>query len=81
MTGGLCRDEALAACERGDKDAPTQLAAALRVNPADGGPLIAEAQALSAAREVGALVRLQAMLRQSPLTPFRGIPVTASLHS
>lgn len=66
MTGGLRRNEALAAYERGDKDAPDRLAAALRANPADGGLLIAEARALSAAGEAGALVRLQAMLRAAP---------------
>jgi tetratricopeptide (TPR) repeat protein len=66
VTSGSLRDAALAAYERGDEDAPAQLAAALRSNATDGGLLIAEARALSAAGDRGALVRLRAMLRAAP---------------
>jgi len=60
------RDRALDAYERGDEDALARLAAALGEQPHDGGLLIAEARARSAAGDPAALERLQAMLRGAP---------------
>lgn len=63
---GSLRDGALAAYERGDPDALARLADALRQSPGDGGLLIAESRARSAAGDPQALARLRSMVRRAP---------------
>jgi hypothetical protein len=65
-TKSQLRERALAAYERGDEDALARLAEALGERPNDGGLLIAEARARSAAGDPQALSRLHMMLRQAP---------------
>lgn len=60
------RDRALVAYERGEGDVLAALSDALAVFPNDGGLLIAEARARSAAGDPKALDRLEAMVRSAP---------------
>lgn len=60
------RAGALAAYDRGDADAIARLAEALEQFPGDGGLLIADARARSAAGDPQALARLFEMVRRAP---------------
>lgn len=66
MAVDALRAEALASYERGDADALAKLAEALRRQPEDGGLLISDARARSAAGDACALDRLLDMVKRAP---------------